>query len=232
MNWKYYEPNFEYEETLIDSDLPWYGHKFFAYDLVQNVKPEKVVELGTFRGTSFFAFCQAAKDAGLDTQLHAIDLWEGDKHSGYYDSEILKQVKTISAKYYKDQKIDLIRKSFNDAVNDFEDSSIDILHIDGLHTKEAVTEDYKNWMPKMKKDGIILFHDIVVTKDDFGVYKFWEEIIEEKETIEFYYSYGLGVLFVDKNNYKEQSREMLRNYSFLNKVKEVENIRAARKGVK
>ena len=63
MNWKYYNPRFEYEEKFQDADWPWAGHKFFAYDLVRNIKLERIVELGTHKGTSLFSMCQAIKDA-------------------------------------------------------------------------------------------------------------------------------------------------------------------------
>ena len=58
----------------------------------------------------------------------------------------------------------LIRSKFSEAVTQFEDESIDLLHIDGYHTlKAAVTEDYETWLPKLRGNGVILFHDIAHT---------------------------------------------------------------------
>jgi len=62
MEWKYYKPKFEYEEIFQDTGWPWAGHKYFAYDLIRNVQPKVVVELGTHKGTSLWSFCQAVKD--------------------------------------------------------------------------------------------------------------------------------------------------------------------------
>lgn len=195
MNWKYYKPKFEYEEKFQDFNWPWSGHKFFAYDLVANLKPNRIVELGTHYGTSLWSFSQAVKDNFLETEINAVDTWEGEKHAGFYGEEVFETVKQIKDEYYTDLKINLIKKTFDDALKDFDNNSVDIIHIDGLHTYAAVKHDFESWLLKVKDDGIILFHDIDVEEDDFGVYKLWEELRKQYKTIEFQHSFGLGVLF-------------------------------------
>ncbi|MFA6160261.1 MAG: class I SAM-dependent methyltransferase [Parcubacteria group bacterium] len=228
MNWKYYNPKFEYEEKFEDSAWPWAGHKYFAYDLITNIKPEKIVELGTHYGTSLWCFSQSAKDQELNIEINAIDTWEGEEHAGFYGEEVFETVNDIKNRFYSQLKINLIRKTFNEAISDFQDNSIDILHIDGLHTYEAVKNDFKNWLPKLKKDGIILFHDIKVKEDDFGVYKFWEELKKEYITIEFFQSFGLGVLFLDENfgmEIKKSKEEWQMHYSYIYEMKKSQTIR-------
>ncbi|MDD2482680.1 MAG: class I SAM-dependent methyltransferase [Candidatus Shapirobacteria bacterium] len=193
---EFYNPKFEYEAIFPDLDWPWAGHKYFAYDLVRNIKPKTIVELGTHKGTSFFSMCQAVKDEQLDCNLYAIDSWEGDKQAGFYDNTVLNEVKEIKDKFYKSLKINLIKKYFDDALLEFEDNSIDLLHIDGLHTYEAVRHDFNNWISKVKKDGIVMFHDIAEKKEDFGVYKLWDELKNKYSSLEFFHSHGLGVLFL------------------------------------
>ena len=58
MDWKYYNQQFDYEERFYDTGWAWAGHKFFAYDLVRNIKPKIIAELGTHYGTSFFLFAK------------------------------------------------------------------------------------------------------------------------------------------------------------------------------
>ncbi len=215
-NWKYYQPKFEYEQYLQDLAWPWAGHKNFAYDLIANLKPKKIVELGTHYGTSFWSFCQAVKDQKLETELNAVDTWKGDEHAGLYGEEVFETVKKIKDVHYSALKINLIRKTFDEAVGDFENKSIDILHIDGLHTYEAVKNDFEKWLPKMKEDGIILFHDIVVDRSGFGVYKLWQGLKERYKTIEFQHSYGLGVLFLNSSNpFLEIKEKLERHYAWL-----------------
>src|SRR4030042_6746648 len=166
MNWKYHKPKFEYEEIFKDFGWPWAGHKYFAYDLVADIKPKRIVELGTHYGTSLWAFSQSVKDHQIDTEINAVDTWKGEEHAGFYGEEVFEMVKQIKNKYYPKLKINLIRKTFDEAVSDFEDGSIDVLHIDGLHTYEGVKHDYKVWKNKVKDDGIVLFHDIFVKEND------------------------------------------------------------------
>ena len=208
MSWKFHKPKFEYEETFKDFGWPWAGHKNFGYDLVRNFNPKIIVELGTHKGTSFWSFCQAVKDGEMDSELFAVDTWKGEEHAGYYSEEIFEEVKAIRKKYYGNIKISLMRKFFDEALDDFKDHSIDLLHIDGFHTYESVKHDFETWLTKMNKEGIVVFHDIFVKERDFGVYKFWEELKNNYITIEFYQSYGLGILFF--NEAKGQSFENMK----------------------
>jgi len=227
MNWKYYKPKFEYEDVLDPLNTGWVGHVFFAYDLVRNTKPKRIVELGTHFGHSFFAFCQAAKDEGLKTELVAVDTWKGDEQSGFYDESVYDGVKKIKDTFYKDLNVRFLRKTFNEAVSDFDDNSIDILHIDGLHTYEAVKHDFENWDPKVKDDGIIIFHDVFVNQNDFGVYRLWEALEKKYKTIEFYHSFGLGVLFKDGKKYEDlikNEKNLQMKYSFSSEDRKNEEI--------
>ncbi|MDX9856071.1 MAG: class I SAM-dependent methyltransferase [Candidatus Moranbacteria bacterium] len=214
--WKYYKSNFEFDKNLSSS---WWGHTFFAYDLVRNMKPKRVVELGTHYGVSFLSMCQAVKDAQINTELHAVDTWEGDPHAkvGYDKKDVVFNIfKNQTQSYYKGLNIKFHRKFFDDALDDFEDNSIDVLHIDGFHTYESVKHDFEKWLPKMRKDGLILLHDIHERKEDFGVYKLWYEIKKKYSTTEFYHWHGLGVVFLDNNkkaDFIEKEDEMKGNYN-------------------
>ena len=46
------------------------------------------------------------------------------------------------------------------AVEEFEDESIDILHIDGNHTEDSAYFDAVHWLPKVKQGGYIWFDDV------------------------------------------------------------------------
>ncbi len=214
MNWKYNNPKFEYEEKFQDLSWPWSGHKFFAYDLVSNIKPSMIVELGTHYGTSLWSFCQAVKDNKFQTKIFSVDTWKGEKHAGFYGEEVFETVNDIKDKYYNGVNLKLRRMTFDEALDDFEDNSIDILHIDGLHTYEVVKHDFENWIPKVKEGGVVLLHDIMVNRDDFGVYKLWEELKNNYKTIEFQFSYGLGILIKGDNSIYENKNELVNHYSY------------------
>ncbi len=197
--WNYHSPYFEYENIKSDWQTPWSGHKIFGYDLVYNLKPKTIVELGTAGGTSLFSFAQAAKDGGLGTKIYGIDTWEGDEHTGAHGVNVFETVTQFKTVLYPNVKINLMKMFFHEALDSFQDQSIDFLHIDGLHTYEAVKNDFETWLPKLTPDAVVLFHDISELKDDFGVHSFWKELKEKYATIEFHHSHGLGVLFLSES---------------------------------
>src|SRR5260370_17805477 len=67
----------------------WVEHIPFAMFLVDLLKPQLIVELGTHYGDSYCAFCQAVQETRLDARCFAIDTWQGDPHVGPYGAEVL-----------------------------------------------------------------------------------------------------------------------------------------------
>jgi predicted O-methyltransferase YrrM len=173
---------------------PWAGHRDFAYDLVSFVKPAILVELGVHQGCSFFAFCQAVKEHGLPTRVVGIDTWTGDPHAGFYSEDVFEQVQQCKSRDFADERFVLQRSTFQSALGGFKDGTLDLIHMDGLHTYEAVREDYQTWLPKLAPHGIMLFHDVAPTCG-YESARFWLELKQEYPHFEFLHSWGLGVLF-------------------------------------
>ncbi len=199
------DPRFPWAESLSPRLLksPWWiGHIPFAFELVGRLRPRVIVELGTYSGSSFAAFCQAVEACGLDTKCYGIDLWEGDMHMGHFDETLFREISAYVEENHP-RVATLVRKDFNQAVKQFDDNSVDLLHIDGMHTYEAVSNDFHTWLPKMSERGVILFHDVNVTYENlgpgsapFGVRKFFDRIKERYPHFEFSHCWGLGVLIV------------------------------------
>ncbi|MBV9082324.1 MAG: class I SAM-dependent methyltransferase, partial [Acidobacteriaceae bacterium] len=172
----------------------WSGHLPFANDLIATIRPSLIVELGTHWGESYFAFCQSVRENGLGCLCYAVDNWSGDPHAGFYGEDVFNDVRSYNDSRYKDHSY-LLRTDFDNALSHFNDQSIDLLHIDGFHTYEAVAHDFRQWLPKVKLGGIILMHDIAVRREDFGVWRLWEELQTEfGNTFTFHHAWGLGVL--------------------------------------
>ena len=179
-----------------DRDSSWHGHVSFAHWLIAEVKPDVLVELGTHNGISFAAFCNAVAQEGLRTQCYALDTWDGDVPGGYFGEEIFEDVANFTSSRFP-QNATLLRCYFDAALGRFAPGSIDVLHIDGNHTYEAVSHDFKTWLPKMSNRGIVLFHDTDVYGDEqFGVWRLWSEVSKIYPHFRFNHSSGLGVMAV------------------------------------
>ncbi|MFG6087452.1 class I SAM-dependent methyltransferase [Stenotrophomonas indicatrix] len=173
----------------------WLEHVPFAFWVIQAHRPRSLVELGSHRGISYFAFCQAVKEMGLDTRCHAVDTWEGDSQAGYYENDIHRSVVERNERSYTSFST-LLRMTFDDALDEIPDGSVDLLHIDGLHTFEAVSHDFTTWLPKMSSRGVVLFHDTNVHTEGFGVQRFFAPLRERYPSFEFLHGNGLGVIAV------------------------------------
>jgi hypothetical protein len=173
----------------------WYEHGPFAFWLVEIHRPACVVELGCHWGFSYFAFCQAIQRHQIPARCHAIDTWQGDEQAGFYEQDVFTQVNAWNEKKYSAFSR-LIRSTFDQTAASFSDGSIDLLHIDGLHTYEAVKQDFETWLPKMSRCGVVLFHDTNVRDRNFGVWRLWQELAAKHPHFEFLHGYGLGVLGV------------------------------------
>ena len=177
-------------DTIFDIPSTWHGHRDFAHWLVQRLNPQVTVDLGVDLGFSMFSL--AEKNTG---HVWGIDTFEGDDHEGH------KQGTYEQCMAYKDalglDNITVLKDTFEHVAETWR-RPIDILHVDGFHTYEAVKSDFMLWAKFVKDDGVVLLHDTV---SFFDVAKFFEEINLPK--IMFRESAGLGVVCMDANFIQE-----------------------------
>lgn len=173
----------------------WLEHIPFSFWLINAHKPRVLVELGTHYGSSYFAFCQAIDQLSLPTKAYAIDMWKGDEHAGFYGENVYSAVQSHNNHLYS-RFSTLMRTSFDEASEHFAQGEIDLLHIDGYHTYEAVKNDFDVWLPKLSVRGVVVIHDSNVRKADFGVYKFVAELRKKYPCFEFSHGHGLTIVGV------------------------------------
>ena len=188
---------FEQPRRLTDVDS-WHEHIPFAFFAVAALRPRLLVELGTWKGDSYCAFCQAVQTLGLQTRCYAVDTWEGDEHTGPYAPEVLEDLRVHHDPLYGSFSR-LLQQTFDEAAPHFADGSVDLLHLDGCHTYESVAHDLETWLPKLGERGVVLLHDTNVREGDFAVWRLWDELSRTYPGFAFPHGHGLGVLAVGRD---------------------------------
>ncbi len=125
-------------------------------------------EVGVYKGD----FTKQFAKAGL--KVYAIDPWRNYKD--FYHSQgqkrldfLYEHTKRSLAEY---PNVEIIRKTSMEAVEDFEDASLDFVYIDANHEFRYIAEDISEWAKKVKKGGIVSGHDYFYIKSGTGV-DFW-----------------------------------------------------------
>lgn len=187
------------EYVRVDCDA-WLEHAAFARLLVAETRPQCFVELGTFSGNAYFAFCQAVRDFDTGTRCHAISVWQGEeqaapcgKKKGASGAVLFSAVNSYSRKTYDDFS-EIRRQSPDEARSDFSPESIDILHLYGLHSYSEARRVFALWIDAVRPGGFVLIHGVSEYNDATGVNCFWDELCASStEQHLFRHSKGLGV---------------------------------------
>lgn len=178
-----------------DEESAWQEHIPFAGVLVEMLRPALFVELGVHHGGSYLAFCRVIDELNLACACYGIDTFAGDDHAGHYGQEVELRLRSRSdARFGRFSRV--VNATFDEALKQFDDGTIDLLHIDGLHSYEAARHDFESWLPKMSRRGVMLFHDIQVRERGFGVWRVWDEVSADRPHFAFRHGHGLGVLAV------------------------------------
>jgi hypothetical protein len=188
---------FHTPERVVDPPS-WLSHTPFAFWIVDALRPATFVELGCHSGNSYSSVAQAVQTLGLPTACYAVDTWLGDPHAGSFDESVFTEWSEYHERRFASFSR-LVRSTFDEALEHFPDGTIDLLHIDGYHTFEAVSHDFESWRPKMSNRGVVLCHDINVREKDFGAWRLWERVSGEYPSFAFLHGHGLGVLGIGRD---------------------------------
>jgi hypothetical protein len=114
--------------------------------------------LGAEIGVRFGRFSIKLCKANPNLTLYAIDPWLG--YNARYTN---KRQEKIYQEYLRRTvgwpQIKTMRKYSMDALEDFEDQSLDFVYIDGDHTFDFAMMDIICWSKKVKSAGIVMVHD-------------------------------------------------------------------------
>ncbi len=130
----------------------------------------------------------------VSCKCYAVDTWKGDAHAGPLRRVRIRGGERVQRGQLRRRSRSCSGPPSTERTTNFGDQTVDLLHIDGLHTYEAVRHDFEIWWPKVRPGGVVLLHDTAARHADFGVWKLWEELARQFPHFEFTHSWGLGVL--------------------------------------
>jgi predicted O-methyltransferase YrrM len=113
------------------------------------------LEIGSYLGASSCFLAAAASEIGKGAKVHCIDTWRNDAMSeGPRDTwpDFLSNVK----KYHH---VIIPHRGESTEIAHFFTGEIDLLFVDGDHSYEACRNDVESWLPRLKRQGIIMMHD-------------------------------------------------------------------------
>ena len=151
-------------------------HRFA--NIIAALRPEKVMEIGTFKGGTLCVLCRLSSPTA---DIISVDLPSGKFGGGY--GAIYSLLYRSFCKYF--QAMHLIRgDSHSEEILTKVKSitqSLDLLFIDGDHTYEGVKRDFFAYSPLVRAGGVVAFHDMVEHPKDSGceVARFWNEIKQQ-----------------------------------------------------
>lgn len=158
------------------------GELALLVDLVLDLQPRTVLEIGTCHGGSLAAWCQCATP---DARIVSIDLPHGQfggTDANVHGSHLLSYRREA-------QDLRLVTGDSHDALIHaaiaplFTPDGIDFLFIDGDHTYDGVRQDFETYARMVRPGGLIAFHDVAPHDGDARceVDRLWAEIAPQYE---------------------------------------------------
>lgn len=183
------------------------GYGLIHYGLISNLRPERILCVGSMKGFIPAVCAKACQDIGgghVDFVDAGYDRGDPENWGGIGFWTKTDPVRHFSQLGLKGLVTTHIMTSSDFAAN-APKRIWDYIYIDADHSYQGVKSDYLLFWPRLKKGGYMVFHDVLLKRhtdpayDRFGVWKFWKELKSgNKIVIPFTYSdtlpSGLGIV--------------------------------------
>lgn len=145
--------------------------------ILQDRRPSTLLQIGTCTGGTLYLL---ARVAAPDAMLISVDLPHG-RFGGGYPAWYAPLYRSFARER---QRVTLVlgdshaRRTVERVRRVSRGRPVDFLFIDGDHTYEGVSEDFRRYAPLVSPAGLIAFHDIVPGDEEMvgGVPRFWQEV--------------------------------------------------------
>lgn len=170
----------------------------WLFELVRAERPRVILEIGLALGGTFFLWTRAAAP---DAHLIAIDSKPVGRLGMWSPFALIRRAfavrsQRITLLFDSDSHSEITRQR---VANLLDGRQVDLLFIDGDHSRDGVWQDFHMYSPFVTPGGIIAFHDISPNPKECteGVADFWREFSSQYETEECVLSgepgYGIGI---------------------------------------
>lgn len=136
-------------------NVPWYPRSGTRVELAQffgEVGLDRGVEVGTKKGEYAKVLCEA----NPRLRLFCVDPWTA--YSGITQERQDRRF-AFASEVLSRYNVGIVKKVSMDAVQDFDDGSLDFVYIDGNHRFEYAMMDLLHWPTKVRRGGIVAVHD-------------------------------------------------------------------------
>ena len=199
------------------------GHLPFAGWLVRQVRPRVVVEVGTRSGNSYFAFCQSVNETGIASRCFGIAPWEASRLEGGEQTGATETATSTAADTATTTDTDrtdarahnrahyasfsrLQRLPANEAIGQFEDGSIELLHLLQFQTGNtyaATKAEFEAWLPKLAAGAVV--QSLASNGPKLPPSPHWRAVRQQYvRHLEFEHAGGLGVIQLEGGDAKRQ----------------------------
>lgn len=153
----------------------WNGSKQFIKDIVKEVRPNTIIEVGTWKGLSTFNMCGVLRKENIKAKIYCVDTWLGSIDFWYnplsFDQLDLYLKHGYPQVYY--QFLSNVKHwGFEDIIIPVPavsntgakilkkiNVSAELIYIDGSHETEDVYNDIKSYWPLLKQGGTMFGDD-------------------------------------------------------------------------
>lgn len=162
----WYKPEPMFQPTWGSED-PWF------HELLDQLRPQVIIEVGTFLGRSAIHMGSRLKELGLDSAIICVDTWLGDEiHWTLPEVRPLLMHEFGRPEFYKAFLGNVVHKRLDKTIVPLPMDSMsaarllaklgihaDFIYIDGGHAEGEVYRDLENYWNRLRKGGAMLVDD-------------------------------------------------------------------------
>ena len=152
---KIYSDNVKFSSDFFSYNIKYLVRIFYKYKFIN--KDLNILEIGSYEGRSTIFFLTVLKNS----KIQCVDMFQPSEELLEHDFEKVFKNFMSNINQYKD-RVKVFRGKSDDFFNKNKEKDFyDLIYIDGNHHYEYVLRDAENAFKALKKNGIMIFDDLM-----------------------------------------------------------------------